>query len=124
MATAASCALDDADIRHVIPKRRNRKWFVCLMLDLPEPAVASHTGPAVGIDMGLHSLVALSDGQMVDNPCWLRHSLARLRVAQRRMARRRKGGRGWQEAAAQVAHLHERIANQRRDFWHKLTQLK
>jgi putative transposase len=113
---------NDATIKHVILKRRNRKWYVCLMLDLPEPIVVPHTGPAVGIDMGLHSLLALSDGVTVDNPRWLRRSLAKLRVAQRRMARRRKGSRGWREAAAQVARLHERVANQRRDFWHKLTR--
>lgn len=113
---------EDATIKHVILKRRNRRWHVCLMLDLPEPTVAAHTGPAVGIDMGLHHLLALSDGATVENPRWLRSSLARLRVAQRRMARRRKGSRGWREAVYQVAHLHERIANQRRDFWHKVTR--
>jgi len=90
----------NATIKHVILKRRNRKWYVCLMLDLPDPVIQEHTGPAVGIDMGLHSLLALSDGATVDNPRWLRNSLAQLRVAQRRMARRRKGSQGWQEAAA------------------------
>ncbi|GIV80682.1 MAG: hypothetical protein KatS3mg051_0036 [Anaerolineae bacterium] len=72
--------------------------------------------------MGLHHLLALSSGATIDNPRWLRNSLAQLRVAQRRMARRSKGSQGWREAAAQVARLHERIANQRRDFWHKVTR--
>ncbi|GAB4413396.1 MAG: RNA-guided endonuclease TnpB family protein [Anaerolineae bacterium] len=113
---------DGAEIKHVIIKRRNHRWTVCLMLELPGPVIQEHTGPAVGIDRGLHHLLALSDGATVDNPRWLRRSLARLRVAQRRMARRSKGSRGWREAAYQAARLHERIANQRRDFWHKLTR--
>jgi len=98
---------EDATIKHVIFKRRNRKWYVCLtlkMLDKPAPA---HTGPAVGIDMGLHHLLALSDGTIIENPRWLRASLAKLRVAQRRMSRRTKGSHRRRKAAAQVARLHE-----------------
>jgi putative transposase len=112
---------DRAVIKHVVLKRRLRKWYVCLMLEAPDLPVPEHNRPAVGIDMGLHHLLALSDGTTVDNPRWLRNILAQLRVAQRRMARRRKGSRGWREAAYQVARLHERTANQRRDFWHKVT---
>jgi len=92
------------------------------MLDLPDPVVPERTGPAVGIDMGLHHLLALSDGTIVENPRWLRQSLAKLRVAQRRLSRRQKGSARRRKAAAQVARLHERVANQRRDFWHKLTR--
>ena len=112
---------NNAKIKHVILKRCNNAWYVCLMLELPEPTITTHTGAAVGIDVGLHHLLAFSDGTLVENPRWLRRSLAKLRVRQRRMARRRKGSRGWQEAVYQVARLHERIANQRRDFWHKVT---
>jgi putative transposase len=105
---------DNAVIKHLIIKRRNRKWYACLQLKLPAPVVNEHPGPAVGVDMGLHSLLALSTGTTVDNPRWLRRSLTQLRVAQRRLSRRK--------AAEQVARLHERSANQRRDFWHKLTR--
>ena len=113
---------DKAIIKHVILKRRNRKWYVCLQLDLPEPSVVPHPGPAVGIDMGLSHLLAFSDGTLVENSRWLRRSLAQLRVAQHRLSRRQKGSVRRRKAAAQVARLHERVANQRRDFWHKLTR--
>jgi len=113
---------DDAAIKHVVIKRRASKWTVCLMLDLPAPVIPEHSGPAVGIDMGLSHLLALSDGSLVENPRWLHQGLAQLRVAQRRLARRQKGSARRRKAAAQVARLHERVANQRRDFWHKLTR--
>jgi putative transposase len=48
--------------KHVIIKRRNRKWYVCLQVELPDPVSEEHPGPTVGIDMGLHSLLALSAG--------------------------------------------------------------
>lgn len=112
---------DDAVIKQVIVKRSTGRWYVCFQLELPDPELTVHTGPAVGIDVGLHSLLALSDGRLVDNPHWLRASLAKLRVAQRRMARRKKFSSGWRKAARQVAKLQERVANQRSDFWHKTT---
>ncbi len=113
---------DNATIKHVILKHSNRKWYVCLQLEAPDLPVRQHSGPAVGIDMGLHHLLALSDGATVENPRWLRASLAKLRVAQRRMARCTKGSQRRRKTAAQAARLHEHIANQRRDFWHKMTR--
>ena len=111
----------DAKIKHVVIKRTNGNWDVALMLELPGPEPVTHTGPAIGIDVGLKSLLALSDGRLIDNPRWLRQSLSKLRVAQRRLSRRKKFGTGWRQAKKQVTKLQARIANQRRDFWHKLT---
>lgn len=112
----------EARIKHVVVKRSLGKWYVCLMLELPdvEPVVTNR--PDVGIDVGLHHLLALSDGTIIDNPRWLRSNLTALRVAQRRMARRKKGGSNWRKAARQVAVLHERVANSRREFWHQTTR--
>src|SRR5262249_46223605 len=77
--------------------------------------------PAVGGDMGLLRLLSLSDGTLIDNPRWLRESLAELRRAQRRLARAQKGGSNRQDKRRVVAQLDEHIANIRRNFWHKLT---
>jgi putative transposase len=112
---------DGAEIKHVVIKRSIAKWYVCLMLELPDVAPPAHTGPAVGIDVGLHHLLTLSDGGTVENPRWLRSGLAKLRVAQRRLSRRKKFSSGWRKAAGQVAQLQEHVANQRLDFWHKTT---
>ena len=118
---------DDATIKRVVVKRSANgsslgKWYVCLMLELPDVAPIQSDRLDVGIDVGLHHLLALSDGTIIDNPRWLRSNLAALRVAQRRLSRRRKGGANWRKAARQVAVLHERVANTRRDFWHQTTR--
>lgn len=110
-----------AEIKHVVIKRSVGRWYVCLMLDIPDVAPPQHDGPTVGIDVGVHHLLALSDGGIVENPRWLRHGLAKLRVAQRRLSRRKKFSGGWRKAARQVAKLQEHVAKQRLDFWHKTT---
>ena len=112
---------ENGKIKQVVIKRTNNHWDVALMLELPDPKPVFHAGPAVGIDVGLKSLLALSDGMLIDNPRWLRKSLRDLRIAQRRLSRRKKFGGGWYKAKKQVAKLQNHIANQRRDFWHKLT---
>lgn len=113
---------DGAAIKHVVLKRSLGKWYVCLQVAMPDEDIPQRNGPAVGIDMGLQSLLAFSDGTTLDNPRWLRKSLRKLRVAQRRLSRRVKGSRRRAKAAFQVAKIHERIKNQRRDFWHKVSR--
>lgn len=110
-----------ASIRQVIIKRSVCGWYACLQLELPDAIPGVHAGPAVGIDIGLHHLLSLSDGTIVENPRWLRNSRAKLRILQRRLARRNKYSAGWRKTAYQVAKLQEHIANQRLDFWHKTT---
>lgn len=111
-----------AVIKHLLIKRKNGKWYVYLMIEVPDPVFPEPNGlPVVGGDMGLLRLLTLSDGTKIDNPRWLREALDELRRAQRRLSRRKKGSQHRKAAALLVAKLHEHIANQRRDFWHKLT---
>jgi putative transposase len=108
-----------AILKHVVVKRVNDKWYLCLMLEIPAP---DHkpipTGGAVGIDMGLQSLLATSAGDLFANPCCLKQSLAKLRIAQRRVSKPKKGSKHWYKAVRQVSRLHEKITNQRSDYWH------
>jgi putative transposase len=115
------CVPANATIKHVVIKRRASGWYVCLMLELPEVVTAPNTKPPVGIDLGLLRLLTLSDATEFDNPRWLRGALADVRVAQRRLARRKPGSSGRKAARQLVAKRHEHVANVRRDFWHKVT---
>lgn len=113
---------EGAQVKHVILKRNLGKWYACLSLEMSNPERLPLERPAVGIDMGLSSLLTFSDGTLIDNPRWLRSGLGKLRVAQRTLSRRKKGSHRRRKAADRVARLGERTANQRRDFWHKTTQ--
>jgi putative transposase len=114
---------NDAVIKHVIIKKINDRWYTFLMLDIPqELPVPKLAGRAIGIDVGLKSLLALSDGTLVENPRWLREGLTQLRVLQRSASRKVKGSQRRQKAYNQVAKLHEDICNQRSDFFHKVAK--
>jgi len=111
----------NAQIKHVVIKRVNERWYACLMLKLPDAQAVHSKTESIGVDLGLHHLLALSDNQVVDNPRWLRESLAKLRILQRQASRRHKGSRHQRKSYAAIARLHEHIANQRRDYLHKIT---
>ena len=112
----------EAKIKHAVIKRVNNRWFACLMLVLPQPEPKYIVnGRQVGIDIGLKTLAALSTGELIDNPRWLRENLAKLRRLQRHAARQVKGSHRQRKTFRQIACLHEQIANQRADFLHKVS---
>ena len=109
-------------LQHVVITRKAGKWFVSFQGDDGnEPAEPSTDGKAIGIDMGLHSLMAFSDGTLIDNPRWLRRSLKKLRKAQRALAHKTRFSSRWWQCKRRVEALHAKIANQRKDYLHRLT---
>jgi putative transposase len=75
----------------------------------------------VGIDVGVKNYVYDSDGNHVDNPLFLTKELKPLRRAQRKVSRREKGSQNYKKAVSWLQRLHVRIANNRKDFLHKLS---
>ena len=100
--------------------RKAGHWYVSFACEVEQPEPLPSTGQSVGVDVGVASLITLSDGTKVDNPKWYRASQAKLRIAQRRVARRKKGGKNRRKAVLQLERLHVHTQNQRRDFLNKL----
>lgn len=97
------------------------KWYACFSViqDIESPTPQTE---AIGIDVGLYSFVALSDGQLVTNPRNLKVGLAQLRRCQRKVARRKKGSVNRRKAVRLLQKAHAHICNQRSDFQHKLSR--
>lgn len=76
---------------------------------------------AVGVDIGVKHLAALSTGHLVDNPRALGQVAAQLAATQRRITRARKGSGNHRRLARRVAALHARAAGIRRNTVHHAT---
>ncbi len=109
----------EGTIKTVSVKRSCGKWYVIFSCDLGAAPQATGDGPAVGIDLGLKSFLVTSSGESVEPPRHYRKAQKKLRVAQRSVSRKKKGSNRRRKAREQVARLHEKTANQRRDFRHK-----
>ena len=83
----------DATIKTVTAKREAGRWYVCFSVEVAEPEPMPTCDLVVGIDMGLTTFATLSDGTEITNPRHFRAAERRLRLAQRKLARRKRRSR-------------------------------
>ena len=112
----------NAGLGAAVVSRKAGKWFICFQIELPEAEPSEREFAPVGIDFGLTSLVALSTGETVATPQFTKNAAKALRRAQRAVARKRRHSKRQRKAKLRVARLSAHVANQRRDFSHKLSR--
>jgi putative transposase len=103
-----------------VSKSASGKYFVSFMCEV-EQGLKPMTGKVVGIDVGIKDVVVTSDGFHSGAPKFTYYYQRRLKNAQRVLSRKKKGSNGWKKQRIVVARIHEKIANSRKDFLHKLT---
>ncbi len=103
-------------------------WVVSLLVDDHTVKPLPPVGKAVGIDAGITSLVATSDGEKIANPKHFKRRRYKLKQAQKALSGKVKGSNNREKAWAWVAKVHAAIADARKDFLpfgtlreHKLT---
>lgn len=102
--------------------RRADDWYLIVSCDLGEKEAMPHTGPAVGIDVGLTHFATFSTGEQIANPRFFRVDEQALAKAQRRMAKEAKGTPERMQRKRIVGRIHERMSNRRKDVAHKLSR--
>jgi putative transposase len=96
------------------------KYFVSLLCEVEIVKLPVST-TTIGVDVGIKDFAVCSNGDIVANPKYLRRYEKKLKIWQRRMSRRTKGGKNYAKAKQKVGLLHEKISNCRKDFLHKLS---
>ena len=99
------------------------KYFAAILTEngVEAPAI-SFDGKILGIDVGLTHLAITSDGSKFDNPKHLNKAQKNLQRKQRKLSRKVKGSATRNKARLLVAKAHERVANARKDNFHKLSR--
>ena len=97
------------------------KYFISLCCTDVDIKPLEKTGNSIGIDLGIKEFCITSDGEMVENPKYLKKSLDKLAKLQRELSRKSKGGSNRNKTRIKVARLQEHIVNQRKDFLQKLS---
>jgi putative transposase len=100
--------------------REAHGWYVCFSCaDVPVQPLPT-TGQETGIDLGIEAFATLSDGTRIFHPGWYRRAERRLKTAQRRVSRRKKGSHRRRKAVNLLAKAHQKVKRQRADFHHKV----
>jgi putative transposase len=111
----------DGKLMGAVVSLQAERWYVSVTVELDEPKPRLFPKFSVGADLGVKTLVKLSDEGRCENQVLLRSELNHLMRLNRRLARRQKDSQRWQKARNQLARFHERIANQRADYLHNKT---
>lgn len=97
------------------------KFYVSVLyeyeLQETEPVIKNH----IGLDYKSDGLYVDSNGYYVDMPKFYRLSEEKLAKEQRKLSHKIEGSNSYLKQKLKVAKLHKHIANQRKDFLHKLS---
>jgi len=103
-----------------IRRSSTNKWFVSFSCDDVPVRKLPETTAEVGIDVGIKHFLVDSQGNFVKNPKYFKQSEKLLKRRQRSLCRKKKGSNRRNKARLLVAKTHEKVANQRKDFLHKV----
>ena len=112
--------VDGRIISATVSRKPSGKFFVSLLAET-EVSELPKTEIACGVDVGLKDFAVLSDGSGHTNPRFFRSLEAKLAKEQRILSRRVKYSSNWYKQKLKVARVHEKIANTRADYLHKLS---
>lgn len=93
-------------------------WYACFACEV-EADPLPFNDLAIGIDMGLQCFVKFSHGDGIPNPRFFRRDEKELGKAQRKLSKSEKGRPQRAKRRKAVQHIHQRIANWRKNFAHQ-----
>ncbi len=107
-----------------ISKTSTGKYYISVLVEYTadiEP-VTPTTETVLGLDYSSKTLFVDSQANNADYPKFYRKAEEKLKKAQRKLSKRQKGSKNYEKQRCKVAKLHEKVANQRKDFLHKLSR--
>src|SRR2546430_2753719 len=103
-----------------LSKDGTNRYFVSILVE-EDIKYLPMVNKQVGLDLGLKSMVITSDGHTYGNPKFFAKDEKKLAKAQRRHAKKKKGSKNRAKARLNVARVHKKIADRRRDYQHQLS---
>ncbi|PEO52858.1 transposase [Bacillus pseudomycoides] len=111
----------EGTIKQLIIKRQSKRWYAIFSVERQVVPSSITIENAIGIDVGLNKYAALSNETVFENPRFLLQKEKLLKKAQRNLSKKKKGSANYKKQVERIRSLHEKVANQRKDFLHKLS---
>ena len=99
----------------IISKASGYYANLMMALDVDVPLPTPH-GHAIGIDVGIKSMLATSDGLTIARPKFLDQALRKIKLLQRKLKKKTIGSGKWKNLQHRIALLHEAVANRRKNY--------
>ena len=100
------------------------KYYISILVEFEQEikTITPTVETVLGLDYSSKALYIDSEANSADYPRFYRQAEEKLKKAQRKLSKRKKGGKNRGKQRQKVAKLHEKVANQRKDFLHKLSR--
>lgn len=105
----------EGEIKTCTIKRKSDGWYALFSTIVADVKPSEINNP-IGIDVGIKTFAALSTGEKIENPEFFRESERTLKVAQRKVSRRKKGSARRRKAVQHLKLEHQRIQRSRKSF--------
>ncbi len=112
--------LPECRVKKVTLTKVAEDWFISFTYEQERPIPTKEFG-IVGVDLGIKTLVTLSNGEVFANLKPYKKVAQKLGKLQRNLSRKVKGSNNRQKARIKLAKQHQKVANLRRDYLHKIT---
>lgn len=104
-----------------VSKVASGKYFLSLHCKNSEVFEFEETGSEIGFDLGIESLLIDQAGNRIKNPRHINKTLDKIKKEQEILQTKTKGSHNYNKQRIKLAKLHEKVANQRKDFLQKLS---
>ncbi|WP_342749031.1 transposase [Tychonema bourrellyi] len=95
------------------------RYFLSFVVEV-QPIQSEAKNPSIGIDLGIKTFAVMSNGEKTESPSY-KKPYQKVRKLQRKLARQPKDSQRRNITRIRIAKLHNRIADTRKDFLHKLS---
>ena len=111
---------DDYKLKSVtVSQTASGKYYVSILFEYENQVQKTQPQKFLGLDFSMHELYVDSNGNCPQFPRYYRLSEKKLKKEQRKLSKMEKGSKNREKQRIKVAKLHEKVANQRKDFLHK-----
>ncbi len=98
------------------------KYFASILYEYECQIEPVEPDTFLGIDYSMKELFVSSDDKSAEYPRYYRQALEKLKKEHKKLSKCQKGSKNRNKQRIKVAKLHEKVANQRKDFLHKLSK--
>lgn len=105
-----------------ISKESDDKYYVSVLYEMNEKIKKVIPTSIVGIDIGVKKLLTLSDGNTYENNKYIEKHEKQIKRMQRKLSKKVKGSNNYYKYKKKLAILHNKIANSRKHYIHKITK--
>ena len=103
-------------IKRVRLVRRADGYYAQFSVDVDRKEEVRPSKTTIGLDVGLNHFYTDSNGEVVENPRFLRKSERQLKKLQRQVSKHKKGSANRRKAIKRLAKKHLQVSRQRKDF--------